>query len=250
MDLKQVNLKSVILALLFAIGGVNLTYADMDSFEAERVSLAENQSFQNLKNKVSDYLVNSWCSKEKASLLMDLILIEKPETCVEIGVFTGSTLLPVAATLKYIEHGNVFAIDPWSNEESIRNLSENDPNRTWWSQVDMTEVLRIFSQMNQEWELEPYCNVLQYTSEEAVNDIESIDFIHFDGNYSEKSSLQDILLYLPKVKENGHILLSNVLISADGVHPKTEALFALFDCCEIIAELEGGNAYLFKKITE
>lgn len=249
MNLKQVNLKSLALALLLATGGYNLAYADIDAFEEERVSLVENQSFQNLKNEVLDYLANSWCSKEKASLLMDLVFIEKPETCVEIGVFTGSTLLPVAATLKHVGQGNVCAIDPWSNEESIRNLSENDPNKGWWSQVDMTAVLHIFSQMNQEWGFESYCKVLNCTSEDAVSEMGSIDFIHFDGNYSEKSSLQDVALYLPKVKENGHILLSNVLISVDGVHPKMEALFALFDCCEIVAELEGGNAYLFKKIS-
>lgn len=247
MNLKQFNFRSVALVLLFVAGGTNLGYAEFDGFEEERISLKSNQSFQNLKSKVSNYLVNSWCSAEKASMLMDLVFIEKPKVCVEIGVFTGSTLLPVAATLQYIGQGKVFAIDSWSNEEAVKNMSKGDLNREWWAQINMTEVFQVFSQMVQDWKFKPYCKVLNRTSESAVNEMGSIDFIHFDGNYSEKSSLQDVALYLPKVKKGGYILFSNVLLSADGIHPKTEALFALFDCCDIIAELENGNAYLLKK---
>lgn len=59
---------------------------------------------------------------------MDVVYTTRPGVCVEIGAFTGSSVLPVAATLKYLGAGKIFAIDAWSNEEAVRYLSPNDPN--------------------------------------------------------------------------------------------------------------------------
>jgi hypothetical protein len=205
------------------------------------------ESFQKLKNRVADYLAGSWCSKEKAFLIMDLIATEKPKVCVEIGVFTGSSFLPMAAALQYVKDGKAIGIDPWSNEEAIKHLPASDPNTKWWSQVDMGVVRKIFDKMVQDWDLTPFCHVIAESSENAFSHIESIDFIHFDGNFSEEGSMQDVVLYLPKVKSGGYILLSNVCLSVDNMQPKVESFFHLLDECEVVFELEGGNAYLLRK---
>ena len=85
------------------------------------------------------------------------------------------------------------------------------------------------------------------SSKKAVAYVPEIDFLHIDGNFSEEGALLDTQLYLPKVAKNGYILISNLLIMI-GKHPsKMKALWPLFEQCEIICEIENGNAFLFRK---
>ena len=58
--------------------------------------------------------------------------------------------------------------------------------------------------------------MFKQTSKKAFKRIPAIDFIHFDGNFSEESCLEDLTLYLPKVKKGGHVLLSNYIMEVNG----------------------------------
>lgn len=211
-------------------------------------NFVQDSSFSYLKSQVIHHLEGSWCSKEKADLIMNLLLFEKPEICVEIGVFNGSSLLPIASTLKYLNHGTVYAIDAWSNKIAIQNMDENDPNKPWWSTVSMSDAKNSFYQMLKHWELEPFCKVISTSSEKACEKIPTIDFLHLDGDYSEKGSLQDVTLYLPKVKKGGYILISNLYIIVNKKYPKQKAFAHLFESCEVITRIENGNAVLLQKL--
>jgi hypothetical protein len=205
-------------------------------------------NFLELKAKVSKFLVNSWCSQEKANLLMDLVLVTQPKVCVEIGACTGSSVLPVAATLKYLGKGQVFAIDAWSNAEAVKNWEDNDPNKPWWSKVDMKTLQKHFQNMVSTWNVASTCKTLCMPSDKAVSQVpNNIDFLHLDGDYSEKGSMQDIELYLPKVQSGGYILLSGLFTMVNNKQPKLKAFCTLFDSCDIVAEIERDNAVLFKK---
>jgi Methyltransferase domain len=215
--------------------------------EPNIINAIEAPGFKSLKADVTKFLENSWCSKEKIHLLMNLILVTRPEVCIEIGAFTGSSVLPVAATLKYLRHGKVYAIDAWSNTMAVRHLDSDDPNRSWWSSVNMKKVHKSFQNMKNQWSLGPYCITVHNSSENAFHQFSDIDFLHIDGDYSEKGSLQDINLYLPKVKSGGYILLSNILLTVKGKQPKETAFFTLFQSCEFICEIEQNNTILFMK---
>lgn len=209
----------------------------------------QNPSFTKLKEDVSHFLKGSWCSKEKSDLLMDLILLTKPQRCVEIGAFTGSSVLPVAATLKYLGTGKVYAIDAWSAGQAIKNLENDDPNKVWWSHVDMKAVYTQFGQMVRTWGVTSYCVPVCKPSNLALSVIpESIDFLHLDGDYSEVGSTEDVKLYLPRVKSGGYILLSNLFTMVKNKQPKLKAFCTLLDSCEIVAEIERDNAVLFRKL--
>jgi hypothetical protein len=213
--------------------------------------ILNNPEYTNLKTQVTQSLTNSWCSEEKINLLMDLALLTHPKICVEIGAFTGSSVLPIAATLKYLGSGEIFAIDAWSNTEAIKHLTNDDPNRTWWSQVDMKAVHSSFQKLTRTWSLKRVCKEIYKSSEQAIHYIPAeIDFLHLDGDYSETGALQDVELYLPKVKIGGYILLSNVYVVINGKQPKIQAFMKLLDTCDIIEEIENGNACLFKKTIE
>jgi hypothetical protein len=210
-------------------------------------NVLEDQNFKSLKENVVESLKNTWCSAEKANLLMDLIYMIKPKVCVEIGAFTGSSVLPVAATLKHLGKGKIYAIDAWSNDVVIRNLEMNDPNRTWWAGLDMNNVYSAFQHLMDHWSLLDFCEVMCKPSEEAAVYVKNIDFLHLDGDYSEIGSRKDVDIYLPKVKSGGYILLSNLLVTINGKQPKSKAFSTLYDACEMICEIERNNAILFRK---
>jgi hypothetical protein len=210
--------------------------------------ILSNPKYTALKTQVTQALTNSWCSAEKINLLMDVTLLIHPRVCVEIGAFTGSSILPVAATLKYLNSGKVFAVDAWSNAETIKYLAKDDPNRAWWSQVDMQAVRNSFQRLIKTWSLGSFCTEIYKPSEQAIYSIPGeIDFLHLDGDYSEIGALRDVEVYLPKVKSGGYILLSNLYIMINREQPKIKAFVALCEACEIIASIEKDNAVLFRK---
>lgn len=220
-----------------------LSYED----DLSLLNVLHDQKYKELKSNVSDYLANSWCSKEKSDLLMDLTLLQKPQVCVEVGAGAGSSLLPVATILKHLQQGTLYAIDAWSNQKAIENLAKNDPNRPWWSSVNMKEMYMAFKRTIKDWDVRSYCRIIAKPSAKAAQTIPAVDFLHLDGDYSEQGSLLDIDTYLPKVKTGGFILLSNILVMVNGTQPKLKAFCKLCEACEIVAEIENDNAVLFRK---
>src|SRR5580704_14076834 len=80
--------------------------------------------------------VHGWCSHQKASILIDLIASIGAKTIVEIGVWGGKSLLPMAYTLMRVGlNGKIYGIDPWDNQASIEGVT-HESNLAYWSQVD------------------------------------------------------------------------------------------------------------------
>jgi hypothetical protein len=203
--------------------------------------------YQNLKKDLISELSTVWCSKEKIELLMDLVYVVKPKVCVEIGVFSGSSLIPVAVMLKYLQHGMVFAVDAWSNAEATKYIEYDDPNLPGWSAVDLLGAHIQFIQRLGQKAVQSYCTILRNPSAVAAQFIGEIDFLHLDGDYTEKGSLEDVALYLPKVKSGGYILLSSLFVMVKGKATKMKAFSKLFDHCEMICQIDRDNVILFRK---
>ena len=241
--------KTVVLsAMLF---GAHLLRADWNPemlWKDRDPSLLASEDIVALKKRVCEGLQNSWCSKEKIHLLMDLVLMEKPRLCVEIGAFTGSSVLPVASSLHHLRRGKIYAIDAWSNVIAVRNMEADDPNKTWWATVNMYSVQEAFSLLMSAFAVRDFVQPIPLPSEEAIDFInQEIDFLHLDGDYSEEGALLDVELYVPKVKKGGYILLSNIFTMVNKKPPKLKAFHVLAESCEIVADIENENAVLFRK---
>lgn len=219
----------------------------LEDLDPSEFAVLADSNYRELKERVKRSLEGSWCSSEKLNLMMDLVRLTKPKVCVEIGAFTGSSVLPVAATLKYLNQGEVYAIDAWSNEEVTRHLHENDLNKSWWNSVDMNYVRRLYDELMESYGVRDFCRTIHSSSENAVNQIPEIDFLHLDGDYSEVGSLRDVELYLPKVKSGGYVLFSNLFLMIGGKQPKLKSFSATFDSCDMICSIERDNAILFRK---
>jgi len=199
-----------------------------------------------LKRRVSIICPNTpgWCSEEKGLNFLDLVLEVKPKVCVEIGVFGGASLIPVAAGLKFLNAGIVIGIDPWNSGEAIKHLDtlEEKEHIDWWSKINLSEIYYSFLERLLLYDLEKHCVILKKTSEQAAFEMGEIDILHIDGHRSETQTVQDVRLYLPKVVSGGHIWLGDALN-----YNKQKAIDFLLTQCDVIKVIENGNCILFKK---
>ena len=156
--------------------------------------------------------VPGWCCEEKVEKQMQLIYDIKPDIVVEVGVFGGSSVYPMARALKFNGKGKIYAIDPWANEECIIGYEKDDPNYKWWNEVNLDKVYRDFKLLIKKNRLDDFCVPMKMTGEEAMKTFEdeSIDILHIDGTHTEEGAYLDAVLYLPKVKRGGYIWFDDV----------------------------------------
>lgn len=231
--------KNLVLTTIVACIFINLIKLNADIFLPSQISY--------MKNPVLHFAKSSGCSEEKINLLYELILANRPTTCVEIGVFKGASAFPILTALKTLKTGHLYLIDPWSDKIKTLDWPETDPSTLYWKEVEMSSAKRYFDWAIDTWSFRSICTILPCTSEEVVDQIHEIDFLHLDGNFSETTALYDCLNYLPKVTPGGYILVSNAIIWLGGKPTKAATLWHLFEQCELVCEIERGNTLLFRK---
>lgn len=114
----------------------------------------------------------------------------KKMTMVEIGSYAGES------TVIFAEHfKKVIAIDPF-----IEGYDEKDP--TCYCAPLSTVVYEAFKERTKFFN-----NIvhIRKTSDDAVEDIDKIDFVYIDGNHEYEQVKKDILNYLPKIKKGAYI---------------------------------------------
>ncbi len=204
------------------------------------------ETIEELKYVVRDDLCEiwGWCSEEKAMSFIDLVLEVKPEVCAEIGVFGGASVFPVAMALKHLGRGVIVAIDPWDKLECLRYLSpDKDPkDLRWWAHQNLDHIYFGFLSMLNQYQLQKNCIVFRMISRKAAKAIAMIDILHIDGNHFPDIAVQDVQLYLPKVKKGGYIWFNDA--SWNTLPP---AIQILLNSCDIIKSIDNGNCTLFRK---
>jgi len=208
--------------------------------------LHAHETVEGLKRKVCQELpsIHGWCSREKALNFIDLVLEVRPDVCVDIGTFAGSSVLPVALTLKFLDHGMVIAIDPWDKIETLRYMDpvEESPHMDWWGKVPFPSIYASYLNMVNKYDLGNYCKTIRATSEKAAPEVGDIDILYLDGNHSEVVSVKDVKLYLPKVRSGGYIWLNDSTWTS-----LQSSIELLQESCDVIRLIDNGNCILFKK---
>ncbi len=183
--------------------------------------------------------IPGWCKKEKAEKLMDLIHDMQPKICIEIGVFRGSSVYPIAKALKYAKKGIVYAVDPWDKDEALK-FEVDKGNIDCWGNINYEKTYRKFIKMLKKNDLRKYCKVLRTTAEKALSQFknESIDFIHIDGNHNEESCMLDVEMSLRKLKKGGYLLFDDAnwhqtqkAVAYLNQHCKIERKYSINDEC-------------------
>jgi len=188
--------------------------------------------------------IDGWTNPLKADRIMDFIRENKPEICVEIGAFGGYITYPIARALSFLKQGKVYAIDAWDKQVAAEGL-EIEKDALWWLSLDLEGIYNRFKNLILSANLQNYCNPIRKSSKNAVSAFknETIDVLYIDGNNSKKGSLEDVLLYFPKVKEGGYIWITDT-----EPFNKTEAVSFLMKHCDWIKEKSiYFNCALFQK---
>lgn len=185
-----------------------------EDFPASHPFSSSNNKWKNYQSKVLSYQsqIPGWCSLEKAAAMMDLIYEVRPEICVEIGVFGGSSIYPTASALKFLQHGKVYAIDPWKTSPCLEGYAPENANYQWWGQVNLEQIYLGFIEMLRKFQILSYCEVFRMRSDESLDLFvdNSIDILHIDGNHTEDVAISDAQMYLPKVKKGGYIWFDDI----------------------------------------
>ena len=188
--------------------------------------------------------ISGWKHPQMAEKIMEFLHDKRPNICVEIGTFGGASAYPIAKTLSFLNRGVVYAIDAWDVEAAVEGL-ESAKRISWWKTIDMQMLHQQVQNLIVQHQLEKYCFPIQKRSNQAVQLFKdgSVDFLFLDGNESEKGSLEDALLYYPKVKEGGYIWLNGTKSTK-----KNQATAFLMKHCEWLKhESIGLDCLVFQK---
>ncbi len=185
-----------------------------------------------------------WNVPVKAEQIMEFIRKNKPEVCVEIGAFGGSITYPISRALSFLKKGKLYAIDAWDRYAAVEGL---EPGKlfSWWLHLDMEMIYGKFQDLITTKKLKDYCEPMRKTSQEAVSSFTdgSIDFLYLDGNISRQGSLDDAVLYFPKVKPGGYIWLSD----ADALNKNLAVAFLMKNSHWMKDKSIGTHCLLFQK---
>jgi len=190
-----------------------------------------------VKNAAYWYMdqIYGWCSHSKASILIDIINRMQATTIVEIGVWGGKSLVPMAYALKVLGKGKIYGIDPWDSNESIQGVM-NDANRDYWGHVDHEAVFQAINQNIDRFDLRNQVELIRSTSANAAP-IHDIDILHIDGNHSDFTSYIDVTKWVPLVKPGGWIIVDDISWYENGGFTQAESVRWLDEHCYRMAEI-------------
>jgi predicted O-methyltransferase YrrM len=179
--------------------------------------------------------LTGWCTREKALVISNIVLQERPQSCVEIGIFGGRSLVPCAAALRHNGTGAIYGIEAWNPQVAIENATDAG-NDEWWSKVDFAEIKRAFFQFVAANDLTQQVRVIEAPSGRAAALFDQIDFLHIDGSHSLVNAVEDVILYARKVRSGGIVVFDD--INWPSTAPARELLMVL---CDVVTTLKDAD---------
>lgn len=172
-----------------------------------------------------------WCSPIKAMTLAAIVLDVEPMITVEIGVWTGASLVPMLLALKHLGRGRAIAIDPWSPAISVQN--EIPENRQWWGSVDHDAALAQLRGRMIHHDVTPYCDIWRHASDDCQPP-SSIDVLHVDGSHTDQA-IRDVERFGANIRKDGVLIMDDIGWTGGGVDRAIERAHVLgfIDCYQI-----------------
>ena len=195
-------------------------------FDTSAVEASLTDSARQLLEDVK--VLEGWCSPQKALMLYSLIRSHRPQTVVEIGIYGGRSIVPMAAALRDNGTGVVHGIETWSGSAatSYRTCISND---FWWLNVDFSLIKGQFLEFIVRQKLHDTIKIVEASSDRACVLYDRIDMLHIDGAHSTYAAAQDVINYVNKVPPGG------IVVYDDIDWPSTAAgLEIIRDCCQLL----------------
>jgi hypothetical protein len=162
------------------------------------------------------------CSLSKACAMACLVADLELRVSVDIGVYRGRSLFPLALAHKN-SGGKAYGVDPWEASES-RHFDRPDLQEEldrFSRETDFESLYSSTEALRSKLGLEQHCELLRFRSDVAIcyfedNDI-SFDLVHIDGNHDTAIVMSDLGLYAPRLRKGGFLVMDD--ISWDSVRP-------------------------------
>lgn len=177
--------------------------------------------FSKIKEVISG--AHGWCSYEKAKALAGIILATRPRLVVEIGVWSGKSLLPMALACKEVGVGKVIGIDPYSPQASVQGQTHE--HAEWWGKVDHEGMWRLCNGLVDRYGVRGIVELKRERSDDTPVP-EDIGLLHVDGNHGEQA-LRDVARFAPAVVAGGFVVLDDLHWDGGGVTQAAGALETL-----------------------
>ena len=200
-------------------------FSSLDNFNKDSLSLTKQRAYLEMQQ------LTGWCSEMKAGILLDFIYAERPQIIVEIGVWGGKSLMPMARGIKNLgQGGHVYGIDPWL--ESASAEGQEGVNREWWEKkAPHQAVFEGLTTKIKEFSLEDTVTLIRKSSADAEL-IHHIGLLHIDGNHSEEASLLDVVKWVPEVIPGGLIVFDDMTWGVNDQVTVRKAVDWLDEHCE------------------
>lgn len=169
-----------------------------------------------------------WCTYEKAKRLYDLVaqtaLDFKNDSLitVELGVFGGRSLFPMALAHFQANDGLAFGFDTWDNVAPISD--ENSPvNNEWWAKVAISDVRAQCYASLEQFGLVDYCGLFTMKTVAGAEKFldKSVTLIHQDSSHNFTTISEELKAWAPKLAVGGF------WVTDDNDWPETQKGYAL-----------------------
>lgn len=165
-----------------------------------------------------------WCSPEKAATLAALVLAQRPNVTLEIGIYGGSSLIPLALAHKAIGKGVVVGIEPWDKAAAIAAQTTNE-DRKWWDEQDLEGLYVNFMAKLRELSLESVTRIIRKKSNDA--DIPpALGLAHVDGAHNDQA-VTDVVRVAQHVEVGGYMVLDDLTWHGGGVTRAAQRLIQM-----------------------
>ncbi|MDD4781314.1 MAG: class I SAM-dependent methyltransferase [Tissierellia bacterium] len=135
---------------------------------------------------------------------------------VEIGVYRGKSLLPIASVVQK-NNGLAIGIDPYNNEcarEFDVDVEKQEAINNFINNQDFGSIYLDVLLLIEKFDLSRNCKIIRKTSSDAIIDIiktkSKIDMLHIDGNHDYKFVKEDADKYLPLVNDWGFVIFDDI----------------------------------------
>lgn len=152
--------------------------------------------------------LHGWCPAEKMRKLYELITScpsEIEPMAIDMGVWAGRSLFPMALAMRDMKRGMAYGYDAWSNVVATEGTN-NPEDDAWWGKVDMNMILTCFKKSIEFLSLNDWIAWDKIKTQEAARRFEdnSVWLIHQDSAHNVETIIAELELWIPKLVVGGY----------------------------------------------
>lgn len=180
------------------------------------------------------------CTPFKGAVIGQLLIAQRAQVIVEIGVLHGRGALALATAARRVQGAHVWGVDPYA-AGAYPDAGQGHPTLAseiadWVAVFDFDRCCSDMLGLMQRTGLADRFTLIREPSVRAAEQFSpgSVDVLHIDGDHSREAVAADVAAWLPRVRPGGIVVFDDcswpaIVPSAAAVQVRAETLFSLVD---------------------